>query len=56
MSEYFLKLDPNNYNSELEYLLDSDTYTFQDYQEFYCEGLLNNKEWEKVKDYYETYS
>ena len=42
MSEYFLRLDPNNYNSELEYLLDNDIFKFEDYKE----------DFETVKDFY----
>ena len=52
MSEHFLKLDPNNYNSELEYLLDSDIYTFQDYQKFFESGKMSKEDFEIVKDYY----
>ena len=31
MSEYFLKLDPNNYDTELDYLLDNHVFEFEDY-------------------------
>lgn len=52
MSEHFLKLDPNNYNTELEYLLYNDVFKFEDYKEFYECNKMSEKDWEIVKDYY----
>ena len=52
MSEYFLRLDPNNYNSELEYLLDNDIFKLEDYKEFFESGKITKEDFEKVKDYY----
>jgi 5-methylcytosine-specific restriction endonuclease McrBC GTP-binding regulatory subunit McrB len=52
MSEYFLRLDPNNYNSELEYLLDNDIFKLEDYKEFYTSGKMSKEDFETVKDYY----
>jgi hypothetical protein len=52
MSEYFLRLDPNNYNTELEYLLYNDVFKFEDYKEFYECNKMSEKDWETVKDYY----
>lgn len=52
MSEHFLKLDPNNYNTELEYLLDNDIYTFEDYKEFFESGKMSKEDFEIVKDWF----
>ena len=52
MSEHFLKLDPNNYNTELDYLLDNEIYTFEDYKEFFESGKMSKEDFETVKDYY----
>ena len=52
MSEYFFKLDPNNYNTELEYLLDNEIYTFEDYKEFYTSGKMSKEDFERVKDWF----
>ena len=52
MSEHFLKLDPNNYNTELEYLLDNDIFNFEDYKEFYTSGKISKEDFETVKDFY----
>ena len=52
MSEHFLKLDPKNYNSELEYLLDNDIFNFEDYKEFFESGKMSKEDFERVKDYY----
>ena len=46
------KLDVNNYNTELEYLLDNKIFEFEDYEEFYNSGKLSEEEWEIVRDYY----
>jgi 5-methylcytosine-specific restriction endonuclease McrBC GTP-binding regulatory subunit McrB len=53
MSEHFLKLDPNNYNTELEYLLDNEIFKFEDYKEFYTSGKMSKEDFERVKEYYE---
>lgn len=50
MSEHFLRLDPNNYNTELEYLLDNDIFKFEDYKEFYTSGKMSKEDFEIVKD------
>ena len=52
MSEYFFKLDPNNYNTELEYLLDNDIFKLEDYKEFFESGKMSKEDFEIVKDYY----
>lgn len=52
MSEHFLRLDPSNYNTELEYLLYNDVFKFEDYKEFYECNKMSEKDWEIVKDYY----
>ena len=46
------KLDVNNYNTELEYLLDNKIFELEDYEEFYQNGKLSEEEWEIVRDYY----
>ena len=53
MSEYFLKLDPNNYDTELDYLLDNNIFEFDDYKSFFESGKMSKEEFEKVKDFYE---
>ena len=52
MSEYFLKLDPNNYNTELDYLLDNRIFEFDDYKSFFESGKITKEDFEKVKDFY----
>ena len=52
MSEYFLKLDPNNYDTELDYLLDNELFSFEEFKSLYQEGKLSKEDFEKVKDFY----
>lgn len=52
MSEYFLKLDPNNYDTELDYLLDNNIFEFDDYKSFFENGKISKEDFEKVKDFY----
>lgn len=52
MSEYFLRLDPYNYDTELDYLLANDIYTFDDYKNFYQNYKITKDEFEKIKEYY----
>ena len=52
MSEHFLRLDPNNYNSELEYLLDNDIFKLEDYKEFFESCKMSKEDFETVKDFY----
>ena len=52
MSEYFLKLDPNNYDTELDYLLDNELFSFDEFKSLYQEGKITNEDFEKVKDFY----
>ena len=52
MSEYFLKLDPNNYDTELDYLLDNNIFEFDDYKSFFENGKMSKEDFEKVKDFY----
>lgn len=52
MSEYFLKLDPNNYDTELDYLLDNNIFEFDDYKSFFENGKINKEDFEKVKEFY----
>ena len=52
MFEHFLKLDTNNYNSELEYLLDNHIFEFEDYKSFFDSGKITKEDFEKVKDFY----
>ena len=52
MSEYFLKLDPNNYDTELDYLLDNSIFEFEDYKSFFENGKISKEDFEKVKDFY----
>ena len=53
MSEYFLKLDPNNYDTELDYLLDNNIFEFDDYKSFFENGKISKEDFEKVKGFYE---
>ena len=46
------KLDVNNYDTELEYLLDNKIFELEDYEEFYNSGKLSEEEWEIVKDWF----
>ena len=52
MSEYFLKLDPNNYDTELDYLLDNEIFSFEEFKILYQNGKINKEDFEKVKDFY----
>ena len=52
LSEHFLKLDANNYNTELEYLLDNEIFKFEDYKEFFESGKMSKEDFEIVKDFY----
>ena len=52
MSEYFLKLDPNNYDTELDYLLDNRIFEFEDYKSFFESDKISKEDFEKVKDFY----
>ena len=52
MSEHFLKLDPNNYDTELDYLLDNGIFSFDEFKSLYQEGKITNEDFEKVKDFY----
>ena len=52
MSEYFLKLDPNNYDTEVDYLLDNRIFEFDDYKSFFESGEMSKEDFEKVKDFY----
>ena len=52
MSECFLKLDPNNYDTELDYLLDNGIFSFGEFKSLYQDGKITNEEWIKVKDFY----
>ena len=52
MSEYFLKLDPNNYDTELDYLLDNGIFSFDEFKSLYQEDKLSDEDFEKVKDFY----
>ena len=46
------KLDVNNYNTELEFLLDNNIFKFEDYEEFYNSGKMTKDEWEMVRGFY----
>ena len=52
MSEYFLKLDPSNYDTELDYLLDNHILEFDDYKSFFESGKMSKEDFEKVKVFY----
>ena len=52
MSEYFLKLDPNNYDTELDYLLDNHIFEFEDYKLLFESGEMSKEDFEKVKEFY----
>lgn len=52
MSEYFLKLDHNNYDTEIDYLLDNDIFKFEDYKSFFEIGKITKEDFEKVKVFY----
>ena len=52
MSEYFLKLDTNNYDDELDYMLDNDIFTFKDYKQMYENKTIDTEQFERIKEYY----
>ena len=52
MSEYLLKLDPNNYDTELDYLLDNCIFEFDDYKSFFESGKMSKEDFEKVRGFY----
>ena len=52
MSEYFLKLDSNNYDTELDYLLDNEIFSFDEFKSLYQGGKITNEEWVKIEGYY----
>ena len=52
MSEYFLKLDPNNYNTELDCLLDNRIFEFEDYKSFFESGKISKEDFKKVRGFY----
>lgn len=54
MSEHFLRLDPNNYNNELDYLLGNRIFDLADFEKFYKNGKISKQEWERVKGYYDN--
>lgn len=53
MSEYFLKLDPNNYDTKIEYTLANKTFNLNEWIDLYNLGMLSPYEWKKVCDFYE---
>lgn len=52
MSEYFLRLDPYNYDDELDYMLDNNIFNFQDYKQMYENKAINTEQFERIKEYY----
>ena len=52
MTEEMLKLDANNYQSELKFLLENNIFTFDEYKSFNKEGKLTASEWKEIKDFY----
>lgn len=52
MSEYFLRLDPYNYDTEIDYLLDNEIFSFEEFKSLYQNGEISKDEFEKVKDFY----
>ena len=52
MSEYFLKLDTNNYDTELDYLLKNDIYTFKEYKSFFENGKMSKEDFKIVKEWF----
>lgn len=54
MSEYFLKLDPYNYDSEVDMLLEKRIFTLSDWKEVYDSSRITDEEWERVLDYFSS--
>ena len=52
MSEYFLRLDPYNYDTEIDYLLDNKIFSFEEFKNLYQNGEISKDEFEQVKDFY----
>ena len=44
MSEHFLKLDPNNYDTEFDYLLNNGIFSFDEFKSLYQEGKITNED------------
>ena len=51
MSEYFLRLDPNNYDNKILYLLENNIFSLQEFNILYKSGKINKKDWQVIKDY-----
>lgn len=52
MSEYFERLDVNNYNSEFEYYLQNDFYTFEEWRTFYKSRKITKEQWQCCLNYF----
>lgn len=52
MSEYFERLDTNNYNSEFEYYLQNDFYTFEEWRTFYKSRKITKEQWQCCLNYF----
>lgn len=53
MSEYFLKLDNYNYNTQIDFMLENKVYSLTEWIDLYNLGMLSPYEWRKVCDFYE---
>ena len=51
MSEYFLRLDPNNYDNKILYLLENNIFSLQEFNILYKSGKINKKDWQVIKGY-----
>lgn len=52
MSEYFERLDTNNYNSEFNYYLQNDFYTLEEWRAFYKAKKITKEQWNECKAYF----
>lgn len=52
MSEYFERLDTNNYNTEFEYVLYNDLLKYRDWKSLYNKRSITPEQWEQCQRYF----
>ena len=50
----FLRLDPYNYDTELESLLATSSLSLDDCESLYCNGKITKEDFEYCKDWFDT--
>lgn len=56
LEDSFLRLDPQNYNTELESLLATSSLSLDDCEALYQNGQMSKEDFEYAKDWSEFYS